>query len=45
MVLAWWLLPLVLLGGMMAKWRVEILRELDEEDKIIEIDTDAEKGA
>jgi len=27
MVLAWWLLPLVILGGMMAKWRVEILRE------------------
>jgi len=34
-----WLLMIVAFGGMMAKWRVEILRELDKEDKIIEMPT------
>ena len=42
MVVAWWLLPLIALGGIMAKWRVEVLRELSADDKIIEIDTEKE---
>lgn len=36
-VFAWWLLPLVLVVGYLAKLRVEIIREVSDDDKVIDI--------
>lgn len=36
-VLAWWLLPLIAAIGYLAKLRVEVIREVKDDDKVIEI--------
>jgi uncharacterized membrane protein YphA (DoxX/SURF4 family) len=34
---AWWLMLILLFLGYIAKWQVEVIREIDDEDEMIEV--------